>query len=86
MNKAIFASLALAAGLTLAACSEKAQDETAEAANAVATDVETTTDEAVNDIEAATNDALSSAENTMDNGGAAVDNAADNADNAVDAD
>ena len=79
MKKAIFASLALAAGLALAACSEKAQDETAEAANAVATDVETTTEEAVNDIDAATDDALSGAENSMDNAADATENAADNA-------
>ena len=62
MNK-IALSLAAASALTLAACSDKAQNETGEAANVVATDVANTTEAGVNSVD----NALDAAGNTMEN-------------------
>ena len=76
MKKSILASMILAGSLGLVACTDNAQNESAEAANAVATDVETTTDEALNSIDAAANDALANVE-------AAAENAADATGNAL---
>lgn len=76
MKRAILAVAAL--GLfSLAACSEKAKNETAEAADAVPADAEQTGRDAVNDVDAASDAAFDSAENKMDQIGGAADNAAD---------
>lgn len=77
MKKSILASMILAGSLGLAACSEPARDESAEAANAVATDVEMTTDEALSDIDAATDNALANVEAAADEAGATLENGAD---------
>ena len=60
----------------LAACSQKAQNETAEAADTMAADANATMGEAVNDIDAATDSALGAAGNSMDAAGDKIDNAA----------
>ncbi|MCC2979899.1 MULTISPECIES: hypothetical protein [unclassified Sphingomonas] len=78
---AIAAGLATAAAL--GACSPKAQNETAEAANAVGSDVSATTENAVDDVDAATDEALGSAEATLDNAGAKAERGADRAGNAI---
>jgi ABC-type glycerol-3-phosphate transport system substrate-binding protein len=83
MKKSIVVSMMLAASLGVAACSETAQDESAEAANAVATDVETTTEEAVDSIDAATDNALDATAAAADNAGDAVANGAAAAANAT---
>lgn len=77
MKKAFMLTAAAAAALGLAACSDNAQDETAEAANAIATDVSTTTGEAVDDLDAATGSALGSAEAGIDQAGQSIENGAD---------
>ncbi len=77
MKKAFILATTAAAALGLAACSENAQDQTAQAANAVASDVETTTGEAVDDLDAATDSALGSAERGLDEMGESIENGAD---------
>jgi hypothetical protein len=71
MSKAI-APLILVAALGLAACSPKAQNETAEAANTIAADANATMAEAVKDTDAAANQAFGAAENSMDNASAKI--------------
>ena len=61
MIKKFALPLGLVAALGVAACSEKAQDESAEAANAIAADADATTDKAVNDIDAASDEAFGAA-------------------------
>ncbi len=75
MTKALI-PLALA-GLVLAACSQKAQDEAATAANTMSADANATMTKAVNDTQAATDKAFGAAENSMDK----IDNAARDAKN-----
>lgn len=69
MKKLAFALTAAIAATGLAACSEKAQDETSEAAGAVANDVETVADEAVE----ATGNAADAVGDAAENGAAAVE-------------
>ena len=84
MKRALLPLTAIAA-LGLAACSEQAQNETAEAANAIGADANATMGEAVQDVEAATDRALGAAENAADDLGNAIDSGADKAGNAVEA-
>lgn len=77
MKKSILASMILAGSLGLVACSDNAQNESAEAANAVSTDVETTTDEAIGSIDAATDNALADVEAAAENAGATLENGAE---------
>ena len=77
MTKFLIASIAFAAALGLAACSPKAQNETAEAADTIAADANATMSEAAGDTEAAADRALGAAETSIDNAGNAVGNAAD---------
>ena len=84
MKRALLPLAAIAA-LGLAACSEQAQNETAEAANAIGADANATMGEAVQDVEAATDRALGAAENAADDLGNAIDAGADKAGNAVEA-
>ncbi|MDB5703577.1 MAG: hypothetical protein JWN66_693 [Sphingomonas bacterium] len=79
MRKYWVLPLALTAVLGLAACSPKAQNETAEAADTIAADANATMSEAVNDTNAAADKAFGSAEATMDNSAAAIGNATDSA-------
>lgn len=67
--------LAVLAALGLAACSPKAQNETAEAANTIAADANATAAEAVEDTDAA----LGAAESRIDNAGAVLHDKADRA-------
>jgi len=75
--------LAAIAALGLAACSQNTQNETAQAADAIAADANATMSEAAGDVEAATDGALSSAENAADRAGAAIDRAGERADAAA---
>lgn len=79
MKKIAAVSMLAAAALGLAACSDKAQNEAAEAANAVGTDIENTADAAVDTVD----NALDGAGNAMDNAGEATENAAEGAANAT---
>lgn len=83
--KQVLLPLAAVAALGLAACSDKAQNEAAEAANAIGADANATMGEAVQDVEAATTSALGAAENAADSIGNTVDEGADKVGNAVDA-
>ncbi len=80
MIKKFALPLALVAAMGVAACSEKAQDESAEAGNAIAADTAATTSEAVNDVDAASDEAFGAAENSMNAVGNGIDNATDNVD------
>lgn len=73
MTKALI-PLALAT-LALAACSQKAQDEAATAANTMSADANATMAKAVNDVDAAADKAFGAAENGMDKVGNATDDA-----------
>lgn len=77
--KRIATTFVLATAAALAACSPSAQNETAEAGNAIGADVSATTENAINDVDAATDDALGSAEATMDNAGESIENGTDRA-------
>ncbi|OYY89982.1 MAG: hypothetical protein B7Y45_09685 [Sphingomonas sp. 28-66-16] len=77
MKKVALLSLAGVAGLSLAACSPTAKNETAEAGEAIAADANASISEAVNDVDAASDRAFGAAEATIDNAGAAIDNATD---------
>lgn len=83
--KRILLPLAAVAALGVAACSDNAQNETAEAGEAIGADVNATMGEAAQDVEAATDSALGSAENAADATGAAISEAASDTGNAVDA-
>ncbi|MBN8816785.1 MAG: hypothetical protein J0J06_15230 [Sphingomonas sp.] len=65
MNKALI-PLAFAATLGLAACGQKAQDETAGAANTLSADANATMAKAASDVDAAADKAFGAAENSMD--------------------
>src|SRR5690242_1364021 len=81
---ALIAAVGLAvAGLS--ACSQKAQDETSEADNTTAADMDATTSAAVNDVDSATDNALGAAANSMDAAGNSLDNAAADVGNGFDA-
>jgi len=77
MKKAFILATTAAAALGLAACSDNAQQESAEAANAIAADTEATMGEAADDLEAATDSALGSAEAGIDQAGQSIENGAD---------
>ena len=77
MKKFAHAGLILAALASVAACSPKAQNESAEAADAITADANATMGEAVSDTEAASDAALGAGENAVDDAGARIDNASD---------
>ncbi|MDB5674783.1 MAG: hypothetical protein JWM65_1765 [Sphingomonas bacterium] len=80
MMRKIFAlPLAGLALLAIGACSPKAQNETAEAADTVAADANATMVQAANDVDAAADRAFGSGEARIDNGAEAIGNAADKA-------
>jgi hypothetical protein len=54
------------AGLALAACSQKAQDELSTAGNTMSADANATMAKAANDVDAAADKAFGAAENSMD--------------------
>lgn len=83
--KRVLLPLAAIAALGLAACSEQAQNETAEAANAIGADANATMGEAAQDVEAATDSALGAAENAADSLGNTIESGADRVGNAADA-
>ena len=72
MKTRIILPVTVLAALGLAACSPKAQNETAEAANAIAGDANATAAKAIDDTDAA----LGAAESRMDNAGAVLSNKA----------
>jgi hypothetical protein len=61
----------------LAACSPNAQNETAEAAEAITADANATMSEAINDTNAAADQAFGAAENAIDKAGVKIGNVAD---------
>jgi hypothetical protein len=71
--------LLFAASVSLAACSQRAQDESAQAVDTTAADANATMRTAANSTEAAADKAFGSAEATLDNAGDAIGNAADKA-------
>ena len=83
--KRVLLPLAAVAALGLAACSDKAQNEAAEAANAIGADANAVMGEAQQDVEAATESALGTAENAADSIGNTFSEGADKVGNAVDA-
>ncbi len=83
MKKFILLPLA-AAAFSVGACSQKAQNETGEAADAVAADVNATMGEAVSDVKTAGDRAFGAAENAADRAGDKIENATDRAGAAID--
>ncbi len=83
MKKLILLPLA-AAAFSIGACSQKAQNETGEAADAVAADVNATMGEAVTDVKTAGDRAFGAAENAADRAGDKIENATDRAGAAID--
>lgn len=81
--KRITTTILLATAAALAACSPTAQNESAEAANAIGSDVRATTSNAINDVDAATDQALGSAETKLDNAGVDLQRGADRAGAAI---
>ena len=79
MKKTIALVTVLAATVGLAACSPKAQNETAEAGNAMMSDVNATTADAVNSVDAATDNAMGAVAGAADNASAKIANSADSA-------
>jgi len=79
MRKMFALPLAALALIAISACSPKAQNETAEAADTVAADANATMVQAANDTEAAADRAFGSGEAMIDNGAAAIGNATDKA-------
>lgn len=71
-----FALIAMAA-IGVAACSPTAQNETAEAAEAITADANATMTEAVKDTEAAADQAFGAAENAIDSASVKIGNVAD---------
>ncbi|OYY66019.1 hypothetical protein [Sphingomonas sp. 28-62-11] len=76
-------ALMAAATIGLAACSPTAQNETAEAAEAITADANATMGEAINDTEAAADQAFGAAENAIDRAGQKIGNVADAAGNEI---
>lgn len=73
-----------AAAIGLAACSPNAQNESAEAAEAITADANATMSEAINDTDAAADQAFGAAENAIDRAGVKIGNVADAAGNEID--
>ncbi|MBA3879274.1 MAG: hypothetical protein C0500_06125 [Sphingobium sp.] len=67
--------LALPVAIGLAACSPKAQNETAEAADAITADANAAMSEAAADVDAAGDRALGGMDNAMDSVGNSIDDA-----------
>ncbi|OYX37691.1 MULTISPECIES: hypothetical protein [unclassified Sphingomonas] len=76
-------ALMAAATIGLAACSPTAQNETAEAAEAITADANATMGEAINDTEAAADQVFGAAENAIDRAGQKIGNVADAAGNEI---
>jgi hypothetical protein len=83
--KRVLLPLAAVAALGLTACSDKAKNEAAEAANAIGADANATMGEAAQDVQSATESALGTAENAADSVGNTVSEGADKVGNAVEA-
>lgn len=83
MKKLLLLPLAVAT-ISIGACSQKAQNETGEAADAVASDVNATMGEAVSDVQKAGDRAFGAAENAADHAGDKIENATDRAGAAID--
>lgn len=75
--KKIVLIAAIAAAASLAACSQHAKNETVEAANAVATDVNATVAAGVNSVDAATDSAMNNISNAADAATNKVESAAE---------
>ncbi len=84
MKKLTNVTIMAAAALGLAACSPNAQNESAEAAEAITADANATMSEAINDTDAAADQAFGAAENAIDRAGVKIGNVADAAGNEID--
>ncbi len=84
MKRTTTIALMAMAVIGLAACSPKAQNETAEAADAISADANATMTEAVNDTEAASDKAFGATENAMDSASDKIGNVADAVGNEID--
>lgn len=84
MKKLTKVTIMAAAAIGLAACSPNAQNESAEAAEAITADANATMAEAINDTDAAADQAFGAAENAIDRAGAKIGNVADAAGNEID--
>ena len=84
MKKLTNATIMAAAAIGLAACSPNAQNESAEAAEAITADANATMGEAINDTDAAADQAFGAAENAIDRAGVKIGNVADAAGNEID--
>lgn len=73
--KKLAALLALPLAIGLAACSPKAQNETAEAADAITADANATMSEATKDVDAAGDRVLGGMDNAVDTVGNTIDDA-----------
>lgn len=73
--KKLAARFALALAIGLAACSPTAQNETAEAADAITADANATMSEATRDVDAASDRALGGLDNAVDTVGNTIDDA-----------
>ncbi|OQW80070.1 MAG: hypothetical protein BVN32_01755 [Proteobacteria bacterium ST_bin14] len=84
MKKLTNVTIMAAAAIGLAACSPNAQNESAEAAEAITADANATMSEAINDTDAAADQAFGAAENAIDRAGVKIGNVADAAGNEID--
>ncbi len=84
MKKLTNVTIMAAAAIGLAACSPNAQNESAEAAEAITADANATMGEAINDTDAAADQAFGAAENAIDRAGVKIGNVADAAGNEID--
>lgn len=84
MKKLTNVTIMAAAAIGLAACSPNAQNESAEAAEAITADANATMGEAINDTDAAADQAFGAAENAIDGAGVKIGNVADAAGNEID--
>ncbi len=84
MKKLTNVTIMAAAVIGLAACSPNAQNESAEAAEAITADANATMGEAINDTDAAADQAFGAAENAIDRAGVKIGNVADAAGNEID--
>ena len=83
MKNLIRYALLATASIGVAACSPTAQNETAEAAEAITADANATMSEAVKDTEAAADQAFGAAENAIDSAGVKIGNVADATENEI---
>lgn len=83
MKFALISALAVST-IALAACSQRSQDASANAADSIAADTNATTRKAVDDVNAASDRALGAAQNAIDDARPSANHAADSIDRGID--